>query len=45
MHFAERGEMHGLIGQKRLFSMLFVICGQNCNMENVHTTTRNIYSH
>ena len=41
----ERGEMHGLIGQKRLFSRLFDICGQNCNMENVHSTTRNIYSH
>ena len=37
--------MHGLIGQKRLFSRLFDICGHNCNMENVHSTTRNIYSH
>ena len=37
--------MHGLIGQKRLFSRLFDICGQNCNMENVHSATRNIYSH
>ena len=37
--------MHGLIGQKRLFSRLFDICEQNCNMENVHSTTRNIYCH
>ena len=41
----ERGEMHGLIGQKGRFSKLLGRFGWNNNIENVHTTNRNSCSH